>query len=66
MQDARGRRIVRRLLDSVGIPTGDPFSTNAMTMAFNVGKQEVGKWLLARVQAVGLDYVHLMEREALK
>lgn len=45
MQGPRGRRFLRALLDHTGAPHGDPFDENAVSMARNVGRQSVGRWI---------------------
>jgi hypothetical protein len=64
MRDKIGRRVVWRLMDLCGVPTGDHFSTNAMQMARNLGMAEIGKRLHILAQASGLDQFRSMIEEA--
>ena len=66
MSSRRGRAMVARLLDQCAVPTGDPFSTNALTMSRNLGLQETGRRILALVQTHCFDLYAQMMREAVK
>lgn len=64
MGGVRGRRIINRLLELSGVPTGSPFSTNAITMAFNLGQQEIGKRLMVLIDAHCPDLYVQLRKEA--
>lgn len=59
----QGRRLMWRWLSLTGLYR-NPFSTNALAMAFNAGQQNVGQQLLAEVNRISPEAYVLMMREA--
>lgn len=62
MATENGRRFIWRLLDICGVHSS-PFAMNALLMANQCGKQEIGQWLLAEVAAVTPTEYLMMQRE---
>lgn len=48
MSTEQGRRLIARILNE-GNPFDSPFNTNAMTMSYNVGRQDGAKWIIAEI-----------------
>jgi hypothetical protein len=65
MNNKRGRRIARRLLDHAGV-FNLSFNTTAMTMAFNEGRKNEGLRLLALVHEFCPEQYTLMMQESAK
>jgi hypothetical protein len=64
MGGVRGRRIINRLLEIAGYPTGNPFSPNAAIMGFNLGLQEIPKRFMVLIDAHCPDLYVQLRREA--
>jgi len=64
MSEPRGRAVVARLLERTGTDAPTPFSSNAMTLARDVGVKSVGEWLLLEVRAACPEQELVMRREA--
>lgn len=62
MSSPRGRRLMRRLLAMAG-PTRLSFDTNAMRMAFNEGRRNLGLQLLDEVMELCPEMYTVMEKE---
>lgn len=62
MSGPRGRRIVRRLLDRTDVfkPT---FHPNAMVMAQNEGKKDLGYWLVGEIERLCPEGYYAMLQE---
>ncbi len=62
LASAAGRRLLRRWLEfgKIGV---NPFTTNALTMAFGCGELNVGQQVLADIMAVSPDGWLLMQKE---
>jgi hypothetical protein len=60
LSDARGRRVINRLLEKTGVYR-NPFTGNSETY-FRCGEMNVGQFLIAEVQSVSPDsYMNLLK-----
>ena len=62
MSDERGRRFVCRLLDNTRVDETS-FCPNAMQMANEEGKKEMGRWLLKQIERLCPRALYTMKQE---
>lgn len=62
METPEGRAVVWEILSAAGV-FQEVFDTNALRMAFNSGRRNLGLMVLARVQSSGRNF-RLMQEEA--
>ena len=65
MSSERGRRVVRRLIETAGVFRSS-FNSNAMQMANTEGRKQVGFWILEQIEKLCPKAYHTMMQEKKK